>query len=109
MLPQKGLLLKRALLSLSLVLLTGCTMSRATYSPKTGYADASTPTGMNEYNGGYIDDVTVKGRSYSVLTPNGAALVAKWQGNRNGFIKVRYNGIWMTAIDKGVMRAYDFH
>lgn len=118
-----------ALLLLCLVLAIGATLvlSACTISPNRAtakgiYPDASTPIGLNEYNGGIIDDITLNGRGYNVVTPNLAAKVQKWQGNQNGFVKVDYKSqssyfpatdgvppgyyqLW--AVDKGVMFKYD--
>lgn len=107
-----------------------CTISADRYKPSTDYPDASTPAGLrvpgtlaghDEYNGGLIDDITLNGRAYNVVTPNLAAKVQKWQGNQNGFVKVDYRDhnsyfpfmdgapsgyfvLW--AIDKGAISAW---
>jgi hypothetical protein len=95
-------------------LLSGCALGPTTHAPvqsmpAESYADASTPIGMIEYNGGYIDDVTIKGRPYSVLTDDGAAKVAKWQGSQKGFVHIHYNGHLLWAVDKAVIFSYINH
>lgn len=109
--------------------------------PSTIYADSSTPKGMrvewrplgqDEYNGGLIDEVTIDGHDYDVVTPNLAVRVKRWESDNAAKSAAqteegRYDGIIaayayqghttsgvpkiyiLTAIDVDVMRQYDFH
>lgn len=112
-----------ALLALGLIL-AGCTISPDRAKPLQDYPDATTPAPLPENNGGIIDDITIVGRGYNVVTPALAAKVEKWQGNQTGFVLVDYKShtdyfpdadgvpagyfkLW--AVDKGTMFLYDTH
>jgi hypothetical protein len=113
------------------LLLSGCagainsmTVVPVKSAPTTAYPDATTPNGMNEFNGGILDDIDIDGRPYNVMTPGAAAAVEKWQKSRAGFVvitskthitwatsttpakaRITYRGL--TAIDKGIIFKWD--
>ena len=102
--------MRRLSLVAAAALTTACTISPDRPQPHTDYPDFSTPPGFSEYNGGILDNTLVVGsHKYDTVTPNLAARVEKWQGNRNGFIpdpRPQFAGC--TAIDKAVMFQFDF-
>jgi hypothetical protein len=109
-------------IAVAAMLLAGCTMTPDGGKAATDYPDATTPKGMNEFNGGLLDDITINGRGYNVVTDGLAARVAKRVGGTSGFVSIWYvsheqwrvQGVLnhlpgstpLTAIDKGVMFTY---
>jgi hypothetical protein len=88
--------------------LAGCTFGADQNPlPATDYPDATTPTDLDEYNGGLIADVKVSGHDCNVVAPDVAAAIQKWQGSRAGFYLVRYHGHNLWAIDKAIVGKFD--